>query len=296
MRRIAAITLLLIWIAAESWAQQAASAPQATPSPQAKPAKIMSGVMKRFPPENVAAAGQKKSLAGKHLKKNTVLQAQAAAPAPVPVDPVPPPPVEPPEPPLPQTLANSPPVKPTVTLQNGLLTIDAPNSTLGDVLSAVHKVTGAAIEGATLGERVAVKLGPGNPDKVLAALLHGTSYDYVILGSSNQAEGITRILLSSANGSAQPGQQPQGQPMPNAPQGDGQPQPDEQPADDTSVAQPDPQPDPEPEQQQPEAAQPEPEQPPQQPPQQQQPPKSVDQLFKELQQMQGQQPQPQPQQ
>src|SRR3954452_24681631 len=47
--------------------------------------------------------------------------------------------VEPPAPPPPPpTLAQQPPVAPTVTYRNGLLSIDAPNSTLGDVLNAIR--------------------------------------------------------------------------------------------------------------------------------------------------------------
>ncbi len=42
-------------------------------------------------------------------------------------------------PPVPATLMNSAPVKPNVTMERGLLTIDAPNSTLSDVLSGVQQ-------------------------------------------------------------------------------------------------------------------------------------------------------------
>ncbi|HVJ05678.1 MAG TPA: hypothetical protein VM578_08395 [Candidatus Saccharimonadales bacterium] len=109
-------------------------------------------------------------------------------------------------PPLPATLMNSAPVKPSVTMEGGLLTIDAPNSTLSDVLSGVHRATGASIEGAAPTERVAVKLGPGNPEQVIAALLHGTPYGYVILGSPENRDAITRVLLTqqSSAGASQP--------------------------------------------------------------------------------------------
>jgi hypothetical protein len=101
-------------------------------------------------------------------------------------------------PPIPATLMNSTPVLPNVTMEDGLLTIDAPNSTLSAVLSEVHKATGAAIEGASPNERVAVRLGPGKPGQVIAALLTGTRYDYVILGSPEKQDSVTRVLLKQA--------------------------------------------------------------------------------------------------
>jgi hypothetical protein len=99
-------------------------------------------------------------------------------------------------PPLPATLMNSAPVKPEVTMENGQLTIDAPNSTLSDVLSGIHSATGASIEGASPTERVAVKLGPGTPEQVIAALLRGTPYDYVILGTLGKQDVVARVLLT----------------------------------------------------------------------------------------------------
>jgi hypothetical protein len=102
-------------------------------------------------------------------------------------------------PPVPATLMNSAPVMPNVTLQDGQLTIDAPNSTLSDVLNGIHKATGASIEGASPSERVAVRLGPGNPGQVIAALLTGTPYDYVILGSAEKPDAVTRVMLQQSS-------------------------------------------------------------------------------------------------
>jgi hypothetical protein len=104
---------------------------------------------------------------------------------------------------------NSAPVTPHVMLEGGLLTIDAPNSILGDVLSGIHKATGATVEGAAPNERVAVRLGPGNPRQVIAALLYGTPYDYVILGSQDRQDVVTRILLTPSGEGASIGDKPQ---------------------------------------------------------------------------------------
>lgn len=97
---------------------------------------------------------------------------------------------------------------PKITYQNGLLSISAQNATLGDILHEVHKLTGATIDvpptGAT--ERVVVQLGPGAPRDVLASLLNGTSYNYVVLGSASDPTSISSVTLTqrpSAGGAVQ---------------------------------------------------------------------------------------------
>lgn len=93
--------------------------------------------------------------------------------------------------------APAPPVPPQVTLRDGLLTIVADNSTLGDVLRAVQRVTGASIEypGGS-GERIYFRGGPGAPRDVLASLLNGSRYDYILLGSPQQPKAVTRVILT----------------------------------------------------------------------------------------------------
>jgi hypothetical protein len=202
-------------------------------------------------------------------------------------------------PPVPATLMNSAPVKPSVVMESGMLTIDAPNSTLSDVLNGVHNVTGAVIEGASPTERIAVKIGPGTPEQVIAALLRGTPYDYVILGTFGKRDAVARVLLTQ--------QQPQSfQPTPEATNRPGQPDeslPERTPPDEMSprgpensdtdqAQQPEPQPQPpQPEPQGQQAPQQQPGQ--QQQGQQQQPqdpnaPKTPEQLFRELQQLEQQ--------
>jgi hypothetical protein len=108
---------------------------------------------------------------------------------------------------------NSQPVPPAVAMNQGLLTIDAPNSTLADVLHEVQKATGAEVEGALPTERIAVRLGPGDPREVIAALLQGTPYDYVILGSPENPDAVTHIVLSQST----PASASAGSASPNAP-------------------------------------------------------------------------------
>jgi hypothetical protein len=87
---------------------------------------------------------------------------------------------------------------PKVSYQNGLLTIVAQNSTLSDILRDVHKLTGASIDvppNAT--ERVVTRLGPGEPRDVLASLLNGSAFNYVMLGSSSNPRGVASVVLTA---------------------------------------------------------------------------------------------------
>lgn len=107
-------------------------------------------------------------------------------------------PVEAPRPPLPQEL---PPVAPTVTYRDGLLTIIAENSTLSDILMGVRKATGAMVDApASANERVATRLGPGQPRDVLTALLNGSRYDYILLSPAENPGGVRRLILRARTG------------------------------------------------------------------------------------------------
>jgi hypothetical protein len=69
---------------------------------------------------------------------------------------------------------------------------------LGDILRDVHKLTGASIEtppNAT--ERVVTRLGPGAPRDVLASLLNGSAFNYVMMGSSSNPTGLASIVLTA---------------------------------------------------------------------------------------------------
>ena len=43
-----------------------------------------------------------------------------------------------------------------------------------------------------------MRLGPGKPEQVIAALLRGTPYDYVILGALGRQDVVTRVLLTQS--------------------------------------------------------------------------------------------------
>jgi hypothetical protein len=92
------------------------------------------------------------------------------------------------------------PVSPQVSYQNGELTIVAPNSTLGDILRAVRKQTGAEIEIPEARERVVTHLGPGLPRDIMAELLNGSRFNYVLLGSPQDPGALTRVVLVAKTG------------------------------------------------------------------------------------------------
>jgi hypothetical protein len=200
-------------------------------------------------------------------------------------------------------------VAPEVVYRGGMLSINAPNSTMNDVLSAVRRVTGATVEKPPVGgnDRVVARLGPGQPKDVLESLFKGSRYDYIILGSMTKPGGVDRIILS-ARANAGPAtavatNANSGQPRPNIqPQ---QPADQEEPDTDTEDMTVPERDQAEPEQPQPQVQQPQgvPQGMPVQPPQEQQPQtpdqqnqsqqprvKSPDELLRELQLMQKQPP------
>jgi hypothetical protein len=108
-------------------------------------------------------------------------------------------PTPPPAPP--PTLEQMPALPPKVRFSNGLLSIVAENSTLSDILRAVRTQTGAAVEippNAT--ERVVTHLGPGPAREVLASLLNGSHFNYVMLGSATNPNMVDRVILTSKSG------------------------------------------------------------------------------------------------
>src|ERR1700676_61260 len=107
--------------------------------------------------------------------------------------------------------------RPQVTLQNGLLGIRAENSTMGDVLRAVQRATGASIDfPGSASELVNVNLGPGALRDIAISLLDGSRYDYILV-ASQQPNSIERIVLTMRRDSGRP------QPVSNTADGGQQP-------------------------------------------------------------------------
>ena len=102
----------------------------------------------------------------------------------------------------PPTLAQLPATPPQVSFQGGQLTISAQNSTLGDILKAVRAQTGATIDlPGTAPERVVGHFGPAPPRDVLAELLNGSHFNYLLLGSPTDPGALDRVILMAKSGS-----------------------------------------------------------------------------------------------
>jgi hypothetical protein len=81
------------------------------------------------------------------------------------------------------------------------LSIVAHNSTLSDVLKEVREQTGAEFEiPPNANERVVADLGPGPARSVLADLLNGTHFNYVMVGSTTDPTAIQSIILTPRTG------------------------------------------------------------------------------------------------
>ena len=134
-------------------------------------------------------------------------------PEPEPVAVVPPPE----QPAQPLRPSQMPPTTPQVTYRDGMLSIVAENSTLADILAAVRKQTGAAIEmpPSASNERVVMRIGPAPPRDVVSALLSGSPYDYVIVGAENSPTALRRVIVSSRQSGGEMAPSPNPMPQPS---------------------------------------------------------------------------------
>jgi hypothetical protein len=105
----------------------------------------------------------------------------------------------PPGPLKPVPMDQLPAAAPQVTFSGGMLTIVAQNATLGEILKEVQRLTGATIELPPNGapERVVTQVGPGAPRDVLATLLNGTAFNYVMLGSASDPRAVASVTLTA---------------------------------------------------------------------------------------------------
>lgn len=130
-----------------------------------------------------ASAAQSKHKSHKIPAKQEAPTPQVAAPAP---------------PPAPLTLEHMPATPAQVTYQNSQLTILARNSTVGDILRAVHKQTGANVDAPpNATQRVVGQFGPGSPRDVLASVLDASGFNYVLLGSPANPNGLEHVIITA---------------------------------------------------------------------------------------------------
>jgi hypothetical protein len=126
--------------------------------------------------------------------------------------------------------SDGPPVPPVVTFRDGLLTVQALNSNLSSVLTAIRNKAGIEFEGAeNVSERVAISLGPAPEGEVLAAILAGSRYDFVAIGRPDNPAIVQRVILTVKNkpGGAMEAQQQQPHPTEGQEGEDSEDNPDE---------------------------------------------------------------------
>jgi hypothetical protein len=147
-----------------------------------------------------AAPAQQPAPAHRTPPRKITPQVQPVQPAPVLVQPAAAPAQS--APPTPEEGPSSP---PQVTFKGGQLTIEARNSTMADVLNAVKQRTGASVDmPAVSNERVVGRFGPGAPRDVMAQLLNGSHYDYVLLGSPADPGALKKIVLMARAAGPEP--------------------------------------------------------------------------------------------
>ncbi len=85
-----------------------------------------------------------------------------------------------------------------VSFQNGLLSVSSHKANLSEILFAVHERTGAeiAIPAGAEQEQVAADFGPGPAPEVLAHLLNGSKFNFMILSSATDPQALDRVILS----------------------------------------------------------------------------------------------------
>ena len=99
-----------------------------------------------------------------------------------------------------QPAPTGPPVAPVVTFRDGLLTVQALNSNLSSVVTAIRNKTGIEFEGAeNVSERVAISMGPAPEGDVLAAIFSGSKYDFLAIGRPDSPTIVQRVILTVKN-------------------------------------------------------------------------------------------------
>ena len=87
----------------------------------------------------------------------------------------------------------------TVSLRNGKLTVEANNSDLTQILQDLAGACAMTIIGLNGGPRVFGVYGPGNSREVLAALLVGAGYNFIMVGGASDGTPRELLLISQNN-------------------------------------------------------------------------------------------------
>jgi len=94
-------------------------------------------------------------------------------------------------------------VRAEVTLENGLLTVDAKNSKLSQIMGQIAVAGSMSLEGEVDNSRVYGVYGPGVPSAVITRLLEGAGYNLLMVGVG--PEGAPReLVITRKTGGATP--------------------------------------------------------------------------------------------
>ncbi len=125
-----------------------------------------------------------------------------------------------------------------VIFNEGLLSIHADKVSLADIMRSVQQRTGAQVSlapGADQ-EMVVVDLGPAPAQEVLAHLLHGSKFNFLIVNAAGDTTKLDRVILTSRTESGpvplpplQPDNSADQEPAPQPQVVNGQPPPPEEP-------------------------------------------------------------------
>lgn len=176
---------------------------QATPGPQAKPFAVNQGEVKGVrvgllssrPPVTRVVLDLKSPQAYQLFPLGKSVIVKLGGPVGIAEAPA----GETPEAPAGAAPAPEPPKKVTIGFQDGLMSITtADKASLAEVLNEIHAQTGAdiAIPAGAEQDVVAVSLGPAAPRDVVAKLLDGSPYNYIILGADNDINKLEKVVLS----------------------------------------------------------------------------------------------------
>lgn len=93
-----------------------------------------------------------------------------------------------------------------VTYRNGLLSIVSNKATLSEILYAVQQRTGAdiPIPAGAEQERVVAEFEPAPAPEVLARLLNGSDFNFLILSAPDDPRHLDRVILSARDGGSMP--------------------------------------------------------------------------------------------
>lgn len=98
----------------------------------------------------------------------------------------------------PVTIASPPPPPLQVSYEHGLLSISSDKATLSEVLHAIQQRTGAdiAIPAGAEQERVVAAIEPAPAPEVLARLLNGSRFNFLIVNSANDPRQLDKVILT----------------------------------------------------------------------------------------------------